>query len=82
LILAHRAGWHFDLVNDSEPLWSLGAFGSSLLNIYVDNSGAFSCFDYLQDAGERLTTVTEVENWLATREAIGLDLSTPSMELL
>ena len=39
-LLAYRTGWHFDIVNRGEALWSLGFFGESLLNISVAAGGS------------------------------------------
>lgn len=77
-LLAHRAGWHFDVVNDGQALWSLGAFGGSLLNIHVQADGSYHCLDYLQDKQSRggstegwlaTPSLGEVEKWLEPREA-------------
>ena len=68
-LLHGRAGWHFNVVNDGEALWSLGVLGSSLLNISVDvDRGGFHCFDYTQDDGDWLDDLAAVEAWLAPRE--------------
>ncbi|MGW4805823.1 hypothetical protein [Kitasatospora sp. NPDC004272] len=67
-LLHGRTGWHFDVVNDGEALWSLGVLGSSLLNISVDEEGGFHCFDYLGDEAVLLESISQVEQWLAPRE--------------
>lgn len=68
-ILAHRPGWHFDVVNDGEALWSLGAFGGSLVNISITRTGKFGCYDHEHEReSEDLDTIEEVEAWLRPRE--------------
>ena len=89
-LLAHRPGWHFDVVNRGEALWSLGAFGESLLNIHVQENGTFGCLDYIQDKrgtgdGEawfEARTVDEVEAWLDKREAQSRQPSELAKQLL
>lgn len=74
-LLAHRAGWHFDVntASQDKALWSAGMFGESRLNIHVDANGRFACFDYDADkAGEAdpattCATIAEVEDWIAAR---------------
>jgi hypothetical protein len=51
------------------PLWNLGSFGASMLNIYVDEGGAFHRFAYDQDEVSKLRTSSEVESWLESRQA-------------
>lgn len=67
-LLAHRPGWHFDVVNDSEALWSLGLLGESRLNIHVNEDGRYACFDYAEDTSALLNDIPSVEAWLSTRE--------------
>lgn len=75
-LLAHRAGWHFDvnMASQDKALWSAGLFGESRLNIHVDEDGKFACFDFEADkAGEPdsvavCATIAEVEEWVAVRE--------------
>lgn len=76
-LLAYRPGWHFDIVNNGEALWSMGAFGESLLNIQVKEDGRFYCLDYIEDksspVGNRpawlaTRSLQEVEAWLEGRE--------------
>jgi hypothetical protein len=72
-LLAHRAGWHFDVntASQDKALWSAGMFGESRLNIHVDANGRLACFDYDADkAGEAdpattCATIAEVEDWIA-----------------
>lgn len=66
-LLAHRMGWHFEL-SSGHPLWSLGHFGASMLNIRVVESGDFYCFDYAADEAVEVSTTEQVEAWLAHRE--------------
>jgi hypothetical protein len=65
--LAHRTGWHFDIVNYGEALWSLGAYGESRLNITVHDDG-YHCFDYDEDTTRIVQSVAAVESWLEDRE--------------
>lgn len=75
-MLAHRAGWHFDVntASEDQTLWSVGLFGESRLNIHVDENGRFACFDFDADeAGDPnpvtiCATIPEVEAWIAQRE--------------
>jgi hypothetical protein len=66
-MLAHRAGWHFDVQHDG-PLWSLGVLGESRLNIHVTDAGMFHLFDYDKDEAVDVATVEEIEQWLDGRE--------------
>lgn len=69
-LLAHRPGWHFDVVSFIDtPLWSLGAFGESLLNIYVQPNGSFHLYDHLKDSEASTSEVVELERWVEEREA-------------
>lgn len=74
-LLAHRPGWHFDIVNDGEALWNLGAFGESLINIYVTPEGEYHCYDHQADLKTTVGTLDEVEGWLANREEQARKLS-------
>lgn len=67
-LLAHRPGWHFDVVNRGEPLWSLGVLGESRLNISVEDDGRFHCYDAGRDDDATLDRVADVEDWLEPRE--------------
>jgi hypothetical protein len=67
-VLAGRSSWHFDVDVDDGPLWSMGVFGESRLNIYVTASGGFHCFDHLAGEEVEVSTLAEVEAWLARRE--------------
>lgn len=66
--LAHRPGWHFDLVNDDEPMWSFGAFGMSLLCVFVNQRGGYECFDYYGDDSSVVWSVSIVLEWVYSRE--------------
>ncbi len=67
-LLAYRPGWHFDIVNKGEALWSLGLFGESRLNIHVNDDARYHCFDYGQDASADFGDIPSVEAWLTDRE--------------
>jgi hypothetical protein len=75
-LLAHRAGWHFDVntATEDQVLWSAGLFGESRLNIHVDENGRYVCFDYDADkAGEPnsvtvCATIPAVEAWITQRQ--------------
>jgi hypothetical protein len=68
-LLAHRAGWHFDVdASRGEVLWSLGLLGESRLNVHVGNDGQYICFDYAQDAETSCAGIPAVNAWLSTRE--------------
>lgn len=87
-LLAHRPGWHFDV--DGKPLWSLGAFGESLLNIHVQEGGTFGCLDYIEDktgtgdgdAWLDARSTEQVEAWLEKREARSRQPSAVAKRLL
>ncbi len=79
--LAHRPGWHFDVVNDGQPLWSLGILGVSRLNIHVNQDGRYSCYDHDEDAEAICTSIPEVEEWLSTREDRAREPSPMLLEL-
>lgn len=69
-LLAHRPGWHFDVSSFRDvPLWSLGAFGESLLNIYVQPDGSFHLYDHLNDSETSTGDVADLEKWIEEREA-------------
>jgi len=80
-LLAHRVGWHFELVNWGEPLWSLGSFGESMLNIQITDKG-FGCFDYREDESSVFDTIALVSNWVDAREMDARQLSELSSEWL
>lgn len=67
-LLAFRSGWHCDVVNQGELLWSFGVFGGSLLNIGIHKVGIFACFDYHEDCLYEFETIGEVSDWLDKRE--------------
>jgi hypothetical protein len=79
--LAYRPGWHFDLVNDGEPLWSLGILGESRLNIHVNPEGKYSCYDHDEDTEVVCTSIPEVEGWLSNREDRAREPSPMLLEL-
>jgi hypothetical protein len=67
-LLAHRSGWHFDVVNDGEALWSLGLLGESRLNIHVTEDRRYHCHDHDTDRDDVVDGIPAVEDWLSTRE--------------
>ncbi len=67
-MLGHREGWHCDVVNSNQLLWSFGTFGKSLLSIEVVDNGIFACFDYYEDQVISQTSVQEVHDWVNSRE--------------
>ncbi len=79
--LAHRPGWHFDVVNNGELLWSLGILGESRLNIHVSPEGMYSCYDYDEDTEAICASIPEVEEWLSTREDRAKEPSPTLLEL-
>jgi len=82
-LLAHRPGWHFDVESFNEtPLWSLGAFGESLLNIHVQPDGSFHVYDHLNDSESSIIVVMEIESWLEEREAGTRQLSPVGRRLM
>ncbi|WP_189784846.1 hypothetical protein [Streptomyces capitiformicae] len=66
--LAHRPGWHFDVVKHGEPLWSLGLLGESRLNVSVEDDGSYHCYDADRDDDVTLSSVGDVESWVEPRE--------------
>ena len=76
--LADRTAWRFHITYGGYAMWSLGAFGASLVNIHVKDDGRFYCLDSIEDklspadnthAWLETTSLQEVEAWLADREA-------------
>ncbi|CAG6397612.1 hypothetical protein NMG29_39200 [Streptomyces cocklensis] len=67
-LLAHRPGWHFDVVNHGEALWCLGVLGECRLAIHVNDDLLFHCYDHDQDSDAVAADSTEVETWLQARE--------------
>jgi len=67
-LLAHRSGWHFDVVNHGEALWSLGLLGESRLNIHVTEDRRFHCHDHDTDQDDVVDGIPAVEDWLGARE--------------
>lgn len=67
-LLAHRPGWHFDVVNDGEPLWSLGVLGESRLNVSVEDDDRYHCYDADRDDDATFSSVGDVESWMEPRE--------------
>ena len=69
-ILAGRPGWHFDIVNDGQALWSLGDFGGSNLNISVTEDG-FNCYNHSSDDSVVLKNIDLVSSWIEPLEEEG-----------
>lgn len=67
-LLAHRPGWHFDVVNGGEPLWSIGVLSESRLSVFVEDGSAYHCYDIGRDDEATLGSVAAVEAWLEPRE--------------
>lgn len=80
-LLANRVGWHFELVNWGDPLWSLGSFGESMLNIGISENG-FGCFDYRDDESWDFDNISDVSDWVDAREMNARQLSQMSHEWL
>jgi hypothetical protein len=82
-LLAHRVGWHFDIVNSlSEILWSYGAFTGSLLNISLDEEGRYACFDYDRDDVTYVHDLSDVAKWIDEREPAAKVKDTSANEML
>jgi len=81
-LLAHRAGWHFDVVNNGEAVWSWGAFGAAVLSISLSGDGRFHCYDALEQASPTFTDRRQVEGWLAERDDASRSLSPQARALL
>jgi len=62
-----RAGWHFEVVNSGEAIWSLGDLGGSHLNVSVTPEG-FNCYNHATDDSPVLASIDAVERWLAPIE--------------
>ncbi|WP_030935694.1 type II toxin-antitoxin system HicB family antitoxin [Streptomyces sp. NRRL B-24720] len=67
-LLAHRSGWHFDVVNNGEALWSHGVFGDARLTIFVNQDLRFHCCDHDEDSDTFAADIPAVESWLSGRE--------------
>jgi len=67
-LLAGREGWHCDVVNSVELMWSFGTFRGSLLNIQVLKNGQFGCFDYSEDENQSFELIADVDAWILKRE--------------
>ncbi|WP_344219685.1 hypothetical protein [Kribbella sancticallisti] len=67
-LLGHRPGWHFDIVNDGEAMWSIGAFGASRMKITLNQDGSYHCHDHDEDSDADFGELAEVEAWLVPRE--------------
>ncbi len=81
-VMAHRTGWRFALVNDDEPIWCFGSFGTALLTIFVNERDQFECFDYYDEVVERFKAVTDVLTWIDGREASATARGVGPYELL
>jgi hypothetical protein len=81
-LLAHRAGWHFDVVNQGEAVWSWGAFGAAVLSISVAEDGRFRCYDALRQSSRTVPDRQQVESWLAGRDDPSRSLSPQARTLL
>ncbi|GAA2046538.1 hypothetical protein GCM10009839_58690 [Catenulispora yoronensis] len=66
-LLAHRAGWHFNVANHGEALWCCGVLGEARLVVYVEPAG-FHCYDHGEDDDAVFASTAGVEAWLSTRE--------------
>lgn len=67
-LLAHRPGWHFDVVNQGEALWCLGVLGECRLAIHVTEGLRYHCYDRGSDSDTVAADTTAVESWLKDRE--------------
>ncbi|MEU8523397.1 hypothetical protein [Streptomyces sp. NPDC048577] len=67
-LLAHRPGWHFDVVNRGEALWCLGVLGECRLAIHVTEDLRYHCYDHGADSDTVAADTTAVETWLKGRE--------------
>ena len=65
--LVGRPGWHFDIANSGEALWSFGDFGGSTLNISIEDD-TFNCYSHLTDDSEVLPDIGSVLRWVDTLE--------------
>ncbi|MFE1198399.1 hypothetical protein ACFW6E_37585 [Streptomyces olivaceoviridis] len=61
-LLAHRPGWHFDVVNRGEALWCLGVLGECRLAIHVTEDLGFHCYDHDDDSDVVAADTAEVES--------------------
>ena len=66
--LAGRPGWHFDIANRGDALWSFGDFGGSNLNVSVVD-GTFNCYSHLTDDSEVLPDIGSVLQWIDNLES-------------
>ncbi|MFJ2154371.1 type II toxin-antitoxin system HicB family antitoxin [Streptomyces microflavus] len=80
ILLAHRPGWHFNVVNHGEALWALGVLGEGQLTIYVDEKLRFHCCDHNEDTDFFAPDVQTVENWLSGREEAARKPSPTALE--
>jgi hypothetical protein len=80
-LLAHRPGWHFDVVNGGEAQWSLGLLGESRLNIHVTDEKRYHCHDHDEDQDDVADAVAAVEVWLSNREERAKQPSTTLLKM-
>jgi hypothetical protein len=81
-LLAHRPGWHFDVVNNGEVVWSWGAFGTAVLSISLTDDGRFRCYDALEQSSRIFPDRQRVDDWLAERDDPSRSLSAQARTLL
>jgi hypothetical protein len=81
-LLAHRAGWHFDVVNQGEALWAWGAFGAAVLSISLTEDGRFRCYDALEQESRVCADRRQLESWIADRDDASRSLSPQARALL
>jgi hypothetical protein len=78
-LLAHRAGWHFDIVQGG-AVWRLGAFGESRLTVQALPDGRYRCRD--AEVCVALTSITRVLEWLEGREDVARQVSPMLRQLI
>jgi len=82
-LLAYRLGWHFEVVNRGDAIWSLGAFRTSILNVSPDPNGpGFGCYDHRSGSAYTFSSIDDVRQWIENNEEDARRAENAGVELL
>lgn len=73
-LLAHRTGWHFAADSSGLPIWNLGSFSGSVLNVTITDDLKYHCYDHQADTDDDFATIREVAAWVDANEERALEL--------